>query len=305
MLFLALQADMKTLCSVLLVICVLCSLLFFSEASYAWNETDGVFDGGLFPLGEGGKWLRIKSEIVTLDLTQDSIRITRLYEIENVGAADSFIIGTVCGLNSRIDSPGDCGLIRVDGEQVVLDTSTSYLVDEGSYVRVKRMGENDVARLVNVDPDGIILFQSWGSFRVHFKSGECKLLDLRSSWKIHPCRVVDQLRDQFIAPLTLYAEKFWAGLFVPYIEFRVGIENFKLSRDLMTPRGPYAKYSTMPVAEHNSRVVWRIQDYRPNKKKYSYGFHLLHPFSIDFNRICEAYRAQVGMDLCKPHLTIR
>lgn len=130
-------------------------------------------------------------------------------------------------------------------------------------------------------------------------------MDLTSSWRILPCRVVDQLRDQFIAPLKLYTEKFWSGVLVPSIEFRVGIENFKLSRDLMMPRGPYAKYSTMPVAEQDGRVVWRLQDYKPNKKKYSYSFQLLHPFSIDFNEICEAYRAQMKKDLCKPHLTVR
>jgi hypothetical protein len=246
------------------------------------NDTDAVIARGIFPVGEAAS-LCIISEVVTVTLTKHEVEVRRSYEVKNRGPKGTFAIGTIWKLNSVSLAPEDCGVVTLDGDTLDVGTGVAYLRDVGDAVEVEERSIDEVTkRLVGID--GTVVGQVWSWFDVEFEAGETIRIEISFAEMNRKRSINSRVANQ----LCLYSEKFWACDVVPRIELRLGTDCTDLDIASLTPKGNYAQYSIPPGAVDNGFIVWRQDNYRPNKVKYSYTHRILHSSSIDLRAIREA-----------------
>lgn len=269
-------------------------LVSYFDFSFAMNDTDGVIGRGLFPLNTSGTSLRLVSESIEITLNSAGIHTKRSYEVQNTGRRGAFSFGTMCGYNTLSINTDRCGKIVENGKYLSVTIDTSYLVDEGSHVSVKKINISEVTEILK-HLDGTIVSHIWSSFELEFDENETKRLEIMYFAPIDP----KYFKRHVLRDLFLYTEKFWDSEFATDVELRLAIEGFNIPLEYLTPKGRYSQYSIPPDSEEEGVIVWRFKDYRPNREKYSYTLRLLHPSSINFDSLCLAYEQATGKSICE------
>lgn len=260
-------------------------LLFFLLVSLVlcMNDTDAVINRGLFPLGENTQ-MELLDEHVVVTLTKAGYSIVRDYTILNPGNEGVFQFGSIVKMNTLNIDKKEVGVVESGGTTVQVVLDTSYLADTGVDVKVIPKEISKIEECIKHN-DGNVCGQIWYSLSLHFMENEEKTIRLSYIIPIDE----SQFRYELPKLMYLYTEKFWGNRIIPRIELKLGIEGFNSPLDLFTPTGKYAKHSTNPTAREGIYAVWVIEDYEPQKKKYSYSKKLIHPFSLNHEEIIDTY----------------
>lgn len=270
-------------------------LCICSTTSMAMNDTDAVVAEGLFPM-EDGLPLALKSEKVTVLLHPNGLKVMRRYEIQNTGDASlDARLATTClsvpynddkVLSTLYEGAYVGTMIAVDGNPVQLQRHVGRLVDDGTRVILQERTMSQIGDCEQHN-DGDICGHPWVSLPVTFGSDQIRTVEVNYEVPDFSPRFVEFTLDR----LQLYAEKFWGSDSVRVIEFDFSIEGKTLGEDVFLPRGEYAAHSTEPRGYKEGTFTWRIEQYSPSRKTYTYFTRLVHSRAIELEAISKAYRS--------------
>lgn len=266
---------------------VLLMLLATANSGFAMNDTDGVVGRGLFPFEKGTHQLAVSAEEIQVVVDRKRIQSIWTYQIRNMGNDGVFQFGAACSVGLKWPSP--CGQVYVDGRPVESEKHIGYLVDEGPFVKTRTMPLEDVENCYRGDPDGTICGHEWITMPIRFAANQVRQVVLAQTIPLTFSRLVEEMTGN----LYLYTEKFWAGDVIPRITLGLGLQGGELGVESFLPHGEHAQYSIPPSRAENGMIIWRFENYRPNKSPMSYVFWIVHPFAVDNDAIREAYESMI------------
>jgi hypothetical protein len=223
---------------------------------------------------------------------KDGTKVIRRYEIKNAGESGKYELGTILCYNCLSESEKSYTKVRIGSQQVKLNKRLSYLIDEGSTVKVVKRSKKEIKKLLE-GIDGTIESHVWGTFNTDFKSGEVKYIELETAEPL----VTTYFMLYAVSNLYLYTEKFFGDTVVPFIEVRFTSQNNMIPMVYFKPEGSYTQESVIPDSVGSKALVWQFTNYKPTKKMYSYTYKLLHPYAVKGDLIRKAFTEATGIEV--------
>ena len=265
-------------------------LTLMSTVVHSMNDTDGVCGNGLFPLGPNARNLLLLSERMDVTLTKQGVVVRHTYRVRNTGKKDTtFSFGAIKCANCSSEPKGDHSAIRVDGQDVQYTQHLSFLRDSGTVVTRHDLTLSRAKQLLN-SLDGTIETHLWMYFEVPMGSGATKTFEVENT---------EYLPDSYftnavLGNVCLYTEKFWASDSVPIIKVTFKTDHNFVPIRYFIPNPEFYDFCPKPDTMLNNRLIWTLNNYRPNKTMYSYGYGLLVPDAVMRDSISAAFSKATG-----------